>query len=99
MRHIERHPPAAFSEARSLLVQLGVLDRSGGFTRHGAVMAGLALQPRLSLMVMKASELGDPTTVCEIAALLRERDLFRRTKVSPRRTYGHASISFGGRPS
>jgi ATP-dependent helicase HrpB len=83
LRWLDPPPPAAFSEARSLLVQLGALDRSGGFTRHGAAMARLALHPRLSHMVMKASELGDRDTACEIGALLTERDLLRRTQGVP----------------
>jgi ATP-dependent helicase HrpB len=83
LRWIDPPPPAAFSEARSLLAQLGALDASGGFTRHGAAMTRLALHPRLSHMVMKASELGDRDTACEIAALLTERDLLRRSAGVP----------------
>jgi ATP-dependent helicase HrpB len=83
LRWLDPPPPAAFSEARSLLVQLGALDRSGGLTRHGAAMARLALHPRLSHMVMKASELGDRDLACEIGALLTERDLLRRNQGVP----------------
>jgi len=83
LQWLDPPPPAAFSEARSLLAQLGALDASGGFTRHGAAMTRLALHPRLSHMVMKASELGDRDTACEIAALLTERDLLRRSEGVP----------------
>jgi ATP-dependent helicase HrpB len=83
LRWLDPPPPAAFSEARSLLAQLGALDAAGGFTRHGAAMTRLALHPRLSHMVMKASELGDRDTACEIAALLTERDLLRRSEGVP----------------
>ena len=83
LRWLDPPPAAAFSEARSLLVQLGALDRSGGFTRHGAAMTRLALHPRLSHMVMKASELGARDTACEMAALLTERDLLRRNEGVP----------------
>jgi ATP-dependent helicase HrpB len=83
LRWLDPPPPAAFSEARSLLAQLGALDASGGFTPHGAAMTRLALHPRLSHMVMKASELGDRDTACEIAALLTERDLLRRSEGVP----------------
>jgi ATP-dependent helicase HrpB len=83
LRWLDPPPPGAFSEARSLLIQLGALDRSGGVTRHGAAMTRLALHPRLSHMVMKASDLGDRTTACEIAALLTERDLLRRNEGVP----------------
>jgi ATP-dependent helicase HrpB len=83
LRWLDPPPPAAFSEARSLLAQLGALDAAGGFTRHGAAMTRLALHPRLSHMVMKASELGDRDTACEIAALLTEHDLLRRSEGVP----------------
>jgi ATP-dependent RNA helicase HrpB len=76
-------PAAAFSEARSLLVQLGALDSSGGLTRLGSAMTRLGLHPRLSHMVMKASDLGAWDTACELAALLTERDLLRRSEGVP----------------
>lgn len=83
LRWLDPPPPAAFAEARSLLVQLGALDGSGGFTPHGAAMTRLALHPRLSHMVMRASELGARDTACEMAALLTERDLLRRNEGVP----------------
>jgi ATP-dependent helicase HrpB len=83
LQWLDPPPPAAFSEARSLLAQLGAIDAAGGFTRHGVAMTRLALHPRLSHMVMKASELGDRDTACEIAALLTERDLLRRSESVP----------------
>ena len=83
LQWLDPPPSAAFREARSLLVQLGALDRSGGFTPHGGGMSRLALHPRLSHMVMKATELGERDTACEIAALLTERDLLRRNEGVP----------------
>jgi ATP-dependent helicase HrpB len=83
LRWLDPPPSAAFSEARSLLAQLGALDASGNFTGHGAAMTRLALHPRLSHMVMRASELGGRDTACEIAALLTERDLLRRSEGVP----------------
>jgi ATP-dependent helicase HrpB len=77
---LDSPPAAAFSEARSLLVQLGALDGSGGCTRHGAAMSRLAVHPRLSHMVMRAIELGARDAACELAALLTERDLLRRSE-------------------
>ena len=73
-------PAAAFVQAKGLLVQLGALDVSGRLTRHGAEMARLALHPRLSHMVMKSLELNARPVACELAALLTERDLLRRTE-------------------
>jgi ATP-dependent helicase HrpB len=83
LRWLDPPPGAAFSEARSLLVQLGALDRGGGLTRHGAVMARLALHPRLAHMVMRASDLGARGTACDLAALLTERDPMGRQQGVP----------------
>jgi ATP-dependent helicase HrpB len=83
LRWLDPPPVAAFAQARSLLAQLGALDASGRLTRHGAAMARLALHPRLSHMVMKATELQERALACELAALLTERDLLRRTQGVP----------------
>ena len=83
LRWLDPPPGAAFSEARSLLAQLGALDHTGGITRHGSAMAGLGLHPRLSHMVIRASELGARDAACELAALLTERDLLRRSEGVP----------------
>jgi ATP-dependent helicase HrpB len=83
LRWLDPPPSAAFAQARSLLVQLGALNASGQLTRHGAGMARLALHPRLSHMVMKATELHGRALACELAALLTERDLLRRTEGVP----------------
>ena len=80
---IDPPPVAAFAQAQGLLVQLGALDASGGLTRHGGAMARLALHPRLSHMVMKATELHARGPACELAALLTERDILRRTEGVP----------------
>ena len=78
LRWLDPPPAAGLTEARSLLTLLGALDASGALTRHGAAMARLALHPRLSHMVMKATDLDAGETACEIAALLTERDPLRR---------------------
>lgn len=83
VRWLDPPPSAAFAEARSLLAQLGALDAEGRLTRHGAAMARLALHPRLSHMVMRATELHDRDSACELAALLTERDLLGRSESVP----------------
>jgi ATP-dependent helicase HrpB len=83
LRWLDPPPAAAFAEARSLLEQLGALDAEGRLSRHGAAMARFALHPRLSHMVMKATELHDRDSACELAALLTERDLLRRSEGVP----------------
>jgi ATP-dependent helicase HrpB len=83
LRWLDPPPNAALQEARSLLGQLGALDGAGRLTRHGAAMVRLGVHPRLAHMVLKAAELHDRHSACEIAALLTERDLLRRTDGVP----------------
>ncbi|HEX4992117.1 MAG TPA: ATP-dependent helicase HrpB, partial [Rubrobacteraceae bacterium] len=83
LRWLDPPPAGAYGQARSLLVQLGALDSSGRLTRHGAAMTRLALHPRLSHMVMKATELRERALACDLAALLTERDLLRRSEGVP----------------
>jgi ATP-dependent helicase HrpB len=72
-------PTAALAEARLLLAQLGALDGNGGITAHGRRLARLALHPRLAHMVVRGRELGAGEPACELAALLTERDVLRRS--------------------
>ena len=67
-------PSGALAMARSLLCDLGVLEKSPtGFrlTPHGRALAGLPLHPRLAHMVIMA---GGSDLACLIATLLAERD-------------------------
>ncbi|MEN6567363.1 MAG: ATP-dependent helicase HrpB [Veillonellales bacterium] len=70
-------PPAAITQARELLSQLGALDRDGVITAHGRCMAGYGLHPRLAHMILTAVPLGLGGLACELAVVLSERDLFR----------------------
>ncbi len=76
-------PPAAWREARTLLTQLGALATIGRITPHGVAMSRLAMHPRLAHMVLKGRELGAGWTACELAALLTERDVLRRSDGVP----------------
>ncbi|HEY0016708.1 MAG TPA: ATP-dependent helicase HrpB [Longimicrobium sp.] len=71
-------PAAAFGQARELLAELGVLDAAGSVTPHGRAMAELPLHPRLAHMLLRGRELGLGGLACDLAALLGERDVFRR---------------------
>jgi ATP-dependent helicase HrpB len=71
-------PEAAFAQARELLAELGAVDRSGAATAHGREMAGLPLHPRLAHMVLRGCDAGLGGLACDLAALLAERDVFRR---------------------
>ncbi|WP_420127816.1 ATP-dependent helicase HrpB [Longimicrobium sp.] len=76
-------PAAAFSQARELLGELGALDGSGAVTVHGRRMAELPLHPRLAHMLLRGRELGLGGVACDLAALLGERDVFRRGDAPP----------------
>jgi ATP-dependent helicase HrpB len=72
-------PPAgAFAQARELLFELGALAADGSITPHGRRMAGLPLHPRLAHMALRGMELGIGGLACDLAALLSDRDVFRR---------------------
>ncbi|HEX2079008.1 MAG TPA: ATP-dependent helicase HrpB, partial [Longimicrobium sp.] len=71
-------PPAAFAQARELLRELGALDPAGAVTPHGRAMAELPLHPRLAHLLLRGRELGLGGLACDLAALLSERDVFRR---------------------
>ena len=68
-------PQAAFTQARTLLSQLGAIDGEARITAHGRAMTRLAVHPRLAHMVLRARELGAGQTACDLAAILTERDM------------------------
>ena len=83
LRWLDEPPPAAYAQARELLVELGALDLASGSATGGRVtprgrrMAGLPLHPRLAHMVVEAQTLGALSIACDLAALLSERDPIR----------------------
>ncbi|MCP4042416.1 MAG: ATP-dependent helicase HrpB, partial [Gammaproteobacteria bacterium] len=72
-------PRAAFSQARQLLAELGAVDNQGRITASGRELAALPLHPRLAHLVMEASRVGQGNAGCDLAALLAERNLIRRS--------------------
>jgi ATP-dependent helicase HrpB len=69
---------ASFKEAQDTLKKLDALDETGHITAHGQMMASLGVQPRLSHMMLAATELGLGRLACDLAALLEERDFMPR---------------------
>lgn len=65
-------PEAALAEARTLLTELGALDRAGRITGHGKALARLPLHPRLAHMLLRAGR-----GAADLAALLSDRDPLR----------------------
>lgn len=78
LRWLSEPPAAAYRQACELLAQFGALDRNGSITAHGRRMAEAGLHPRLAHMIIRSIPLGHGLTACGLAALLNDRDLFRR---------------------
>jgi ATP-dependent helicase HrpB len=69
-------PPApAVKEARTLLDELGAIDRDGRITAEGRRLRQLPLPPRLARMVVDAADAGEAALAVDIALLLTERGL------------------------
>jgi ATP-dependent helicase HrpB len=77
---IDPPPTPALSEGRALLDALGAVqgsDDGARPTQIGRAMADLPVHPRLARMVLAAPAVQRPLA-CTLAALLEERDIFRR---------------------
>ena len=74
-------PPStgAVTQAKELLTQLGALDHTSHITAHGKQLAELATHPRLAHMLVASRSFKLTALACEVAALLSERDVLRRT--------------------
>ena len=79
-------PPAgAFNQACQLLQSLGALDREGRITTHGMDMANLPIHPRLGHMVLQGTIMEIGMLACDLAAMLNEPNLFKRTPIEKNR--------------
>ncbi len=88
---LEPPPPAAYARALELLTMLGALDTAGAITARGKRLARLPLAPRLARLLDEGARLGAADEAALAAALLSERDPFRRTQ--GRRLAAHESDS------
>jgi ATP-dependent helicase HrpB len=69
-------PPApALAQAKTLLGELGAIDRAGRITEEGQALRELPLPPRLARMVVDAAVVGAAELAAEIALVLTERGL------------------------
>jgi len=75
---LDAPPSAAWNAGLRLLQDLGALDASGSATSTGRAMARLPLHPRLSRLLLRAQELDCLRLGADLAAILTERDIFRR---------------------
>ncbi len=78
LRWIDPPPGGAVSQAQQLLVSLCALSEAGRITATGRRMLNSGLQPRLAHMLVMAGELGVEALGADLAALIAERDVFRR---------------------
>ncbi|MBA3852939.1 MAG: ATP-dependent helicase HrpB [Gemmatimonas sp.] len=78
LRWLDTPSSGALAQARTLLRDLGALDRDGRVTAHGRAMAALGIAPRLAHLALRGAAMGMATMACEVAALLAERDILRR---------------------
>lgn len=90
--------PAALDRGLDLLRRLGALDsrEKGGLSPLGRAMAEIPVHPRLARLLIEGRSRGVGREAALVAALLAERDPFRRTQpfAGPgRRTASHASRS------
>jgi ATP-dependent helicase HrpB len=74
-------PPAGWQMAKKLLADLNAIDSSGAITITGREMALLPVHPRLGYLMLRAVELCIPDIGADLAALLSERDIFRKITV------------------
>ncbi len=75
---IDPPPEARLAAARKLLAELGAFDDAGKLTRRGRELARLPVSPRTGAMLLGAKENGLLPLAAEVAAILEERDAFRR---------------------
>lgn len=73
-------PPRAaqLEQAQTLLIRLGAIDSRGNLSKSGKLIASLPLHPRLAVMLQYGREHNNAILACRLAALLQNRDLFRR---------------------
>lgn len=79
LRWLDPPPDPAWRQATELLRLLGALDRHDAITPHGRRMAALPVHPRLAHLLLEARRLQLATTAADLAALLSDRDIARRT--------------------
>lgn len=76
---LDAPPAAALESARHLLMNLGLIDESHSVTDAGRAAARLPLHPRPGRLLLRAVELGCPCLGADLAAIVSERDIVRRS--------------------
>ena len=72
---IDPPPVAALAAGRGVLTALGAIDDALRPTDHGWAMVAIGAEPRLAHMMLRAADLDEVATACDVAAVLSYRDL------------------------
>ena len=75
---ITEPPEAHLTQAKALLIQLELLDAEGRVTASGSKALRLGVHPRLAHMLLKSKQWQLGHLACDLAAVLTERDIFKR---------------------
>lgn len=70
-------PSTALQHAKTLLQDLGAIDKDGTITSHGRAMSKYPIHPRLAHMMLKAKELDLSYEASLLATLISEKDIYR----------------------
>ncbi len=78
LRFLDQPKGEDWEQAAALLKDLGALDEAGGLTPLGRELVSIPAHPRIGAMFAVARASGFLPLACDLAALLDERDIFRR---------------------
>ena len=83
LRWLDPPREGPFHQALELLRSLAAITAAGRITATGRQLAALPVHPRLGHMLLMAEKSGHGSLACDIAAILAERDPFRRGAATP----------------
>ena len=72
-------PSTSLHHAKTLLQDLGALDKNSTITPHGKAMAKYPIHPRLAHMMLKAKELDLSYEASLLAVLISEKDIYTKS--------------------
>ncbi len=78
-RWLDTPPSTAILHAKTLLIQLGAIDKHGIITPHGKQMSRFGLHPRLAHMMIESKKLNVSYEASLLASLLTEKDIYNKS--------------------
>ncbi|RLA61205.1 MAG: ATP-dependent helicase HrpB [Epsilonproteobacteria bacterium] len=79
MKWMDTPPSTSLHHAKTLLEDLGALEKNGSITPHGKAMAKYPMHPRLAHMMLKAKELKLSYEASLLAVLISEKDIYTKS--------------------